>query len=242
MDKRFQQTVGMKKIIGILFFILIIGIILISAETPNSVAIGDIILRKIGLKSWSNGTQGFHYMLIYSLILLIIGYKGVIYFLQDFYPGFTKKLPVILIVLLVFQPSIYSAINKTIKTFSNGINSVEYSMETSGCDYKIDNDGNVVLNGNLQFKNYSNKEVKFYIKLLPRKIDMDNIINEESVTATSAETNAPQEFILEPKSSENFQVFFKTTSKKRREISQGRMQNLNVIIFSKDKEIQFVKW
>jgi hypothetical protein len=186
-DKEFQQTIGVKKIIGFLFFILIVVIIMISAETSNSVAIGDIILRKVGLKAWSNGTKGYHYMLIYSLILLIAGYKGIVYFLQDFYPKFTKRLPIIIIVLLIFQPPIYSSINKTIKTLSTGVKAIQYNRDTSICNYKTDDNGNVILNANLTFENYSNTEVKFYIKLLPNKIFINSINNEDFITATNAE-------------------------------------------------------
>ena len=49
------------------------------AFTFNKVCIGDNILNYIGLKSWSNGNQGTHYTIFYSLLFyipsLIIGYK-----------------------------------------------------------------------------------------------------------------------------------------------------------------------
>lgn len=91
MDREMERTNIKKKIIGISFFVLIIFAWSFSFETPNSVSFGDIVLKKIGLKAWSNGTQGLHYTAIYSLILVIIGYKGVTYFLKDVFPRLTKN-------------------------------------------------------------------------------------------------------------------------------------------------------
>jgi hypothetical protein len=36
--------------------------------------LGDHILSGLGLKAWSNGTQGTHYAAIYALALLLIGF------------------------------------------------------------------------------------------------------------------------------------------------------------------------
>ena len=41
------------------------------AFTFNKVCIGDNILNYIGLKSWSNGNQGTHYTIFYSLLFYI---------------------------------------------------------------------------------------------------------------------------------------------------------------------------
>lgn len=68
---------------------------------------GDHILRFIGLKPWSNGDTGIHYMLIYSLIFfvpaLIIGHK----FKNDFGAKLGRSLSLILMIpgiaLLVFM-------------------------------------------------------------------------------------------------------------------------------------------
>ena len=52
------------------------------AFTFNKVCIGDNILNYIGLKSWSNGNQGTHYTIFYSLLFYIIMFR---YFLSIAY-------------------------------------------------------------------------------------------------------------------------------------------------------------
>ena len=62
--------------ISLLLFIL--GL-LFSFSFGTQEAIGDHILRFIGLSPWSNGSSGLHYTIFYSLIFyvpgLIIGYR-----------------------------------------------------------------------------------------------------------------------------------------------------------------------
>ena len=53
--------------------------ILFSFSFGDYGALGDVMLRNIGIKPWSDGNTGLHYTLIYSLAFfipaLIIGYK-----------------------------------------------------------------------------------------------------------------------------------------------------------------------
>ncbi|WP_411682910.1 hypothetical protein [Clostridium thailandense] len=229
-----------KKVKGTIFFILAIFGLIFSIEIPNSVAMGDIILRMVGLKVWSNETQGFHYTVVYSFVMVIIGYKGVTHYLNNIYPKIIRLFPIILVVIVILFSSINSTVNKTVKTLSKGINAVDYNRKTSSCDFKTDSYGDVMLSGNLQFQNFSNEDVKFYIKLIPDSFFADEISSKEPIIATNSYSNSPNEFILHSKSVQNFQVYFKTSSKNGL-ARQGNIQNLNIIIFNKDKEKQFIK-
>ena len=42
-----------------------------SAEFGRGICLGDHVLQKIGLPSWTNGSTGFHLTLLYSLVFLI---------------------------------------------------------------------------------------------------------------------------------------------------------------------------
>jgi len=69
-----------KKIwLGLLSLILFIIGILFSVSFGNKPSYGDILLKFIGLKPWSNDSTGLHYTSIYSLIFFIpsfiLGYK-----------------------------------------------------------------------------------------------------------------------------------------------------------------------
>lgn len=58
--------------------IFIVGL-LFSVSIGKYDAIGDHVLRSIGVNPWSNGETGLHYTVFYSLVFyipaLIIGYK-----------------------------------------------------------------------------------------------------------------------------------------------------------------------
>ena len=73
--KREYKRIGLGSISLLLF---IVGL-LFSFSFGNREAYGDSILRFIGLKPWSNGDEGLHYTVFYSLIFfipaLMLGYK-----------------------------------------------------------------------------------------------------------------------------------------------------------------------
>ncbi len=98
---------GQNKKIGlgsISLLFLIFGI-LFSFSWKNSEALGDTILRFLGLNPWSNGDTGTHYTIIYSLIFfmpaLILGHK----YKSNFGAKLGRNLSLIVIIpglLLVF--------------------------------------------------------------------------------------------------------------------------------------------
>lgn len=60
--------------IGSLSFIIFIIAIIFSFNTKNRSAIGDQIFMSLGLKAWSNGTNGFHYTILGTIILLMVAW------------------------------------------------------------------------------------------------------------------------------------------------------------------------
>lgn len=70
---------------------------------------------------------------------------------------------------------------------------------------------------------------------------MENIVDANSITASNPDDHKEQEFVIQAKAVQNFQCLFETASKRGTTSFQGSMQNLNIIIFTKDKEKQFVK-
>ena len=74
------------------------------------VCIGDNILNYIGLKSWSNGNQGTHYTIFYSLLFyipsLIIGYK----FNDNFGSKVGNILSTIMVTIIIVTSLLFTAI------------------------------------------------------------------------------------------------------------------------------------
>jgi hypothetical protein len=227
-----------KKLLGILFVALIIFSIIFSLGNINSVSLGDTILRKLGLKPWSNGTEGLHYTVLYSFAILIIGYNGAYHYLNDIYPKFVKRIPMFIIVFLLLFPAIQPTIDKTTKSFSKGLNAIDYRKDISYCKFTTDNSGNVVFNTHLQFQNYSNKDVKVYIKLVPDNLLPDNLPSKDPIVARDIRSNEPKEFLIHAKSLQGLEVEFKTNLKATTSY-QGNAQGLNLIVYDKDQEKSF---
>ncbi|QAA32125.1 hypothetical protein [Clostridium manihotivorum] len=233
-----KLRINKKKTLGMLFVALIIFSMIFSLATTNSVPLGDIILKRLGLKTWSNGTEGFHYTVLYSIAMLIIGYNGAYHYLHDIYPKFIKRIPLLLVILLLIFPSIQSSIDKTAKSFSKGVNAIDYRKDISYCNFTKDSSGNVVLNTHLQFKNYSNKDVKIYIKLVPDNLGPENSIIKDPVVALDIRSNAPREFLIHAKSLQGLDVQFKTNLQTTTSY-QGSAQGLNLIIYDNNQEKSF---
>jgi len=62
-----NKKIGYGSFSSILFLFAIIF-----SFTVNSFTLGDLILNLVNLKSWSSNTNGFHYTIIYSVILIIV--------------------------------------------------------------------------------------------------------------------------------------------------------------------------
>lgn len=215
--------------------------IVFSVDIPNSNDLGDIILKKIGLKPWSSDTGGFHNTVLYALAMFIIGYIGVTRCLKDIYPRFTKSLPLILMLVLFIMPSALSLTNTTIKSMSNGINAIDYNRKLSSCDYSVDNAGTFEMSANLQFHNYSSKNVTFYIKYKPYQSITEDVINEEYLTATGSDSDEPQAYTIPPKSTSDLLVYFNPTLKSNVTSLQGSASQLDIIIYTENEEKSFIK-
>ena len=93
-----------KKIgLGSISLLLFIFGILFSFSFGNRESYGDSILRFIGLVPWSNGDNGLHYTVFYSLIFyilaLILGYK----FKNDFGAKLGRTLSLIVTIFLILS-------------------------------------------------------------------------------------------------------------------------------------------
>ncbi|GEM_PF-1691686 len=85
--------------ISILLFV--VGFLFI-INFNNGICIGDNILNYIGLKAWSDGNQGTHYTVFYSIIFFIpsvvVGYK----FNKNFGSKLGGILSLIMLALITF--------------------------------------------------------------------------------------------------------------------------------------------
>ena len=104
--------IGLKKKIGVgsISILLFITGLLFVLNFNNGVCFGDSILNYLGLKAWSNGNQGTHYTIFYSLMFFIpsaiIGHK----FKENFGSKLGKILSSIMVILIIIPMFVFTAI------------------------------------------------------------------------------------------------------------------------------------
>ncbi len=226
---------------GGLFLLLILFSITFTLEIPNENVVGDILLINIGLKPWSSDTGGFHIALLYAFAMFLIGYLGVIYYLRNIYPRFIKKLPILLCLFLLIMPYMLSLSYKATLTLSNGIDAIDYISEKSKCDYELAENGYLILDAHLQFHNYSNKDVTFYIKYIPNDTFIETIIDEDILAATLPDTDEQQAFTIPPKTTENLKAYFKAPIITDMTNLKGSSSPFDIILYTDVDERQFIK-
>ena len=99
-----------KKIgLGSISLLLSIMGILFAFSFGDKVCYGDVILKYIGLKPWSDGNSGLHYTVFYSLIFFIpsfiLGYK----FKNNFGAKMGKIISLIMLILILLVFPIFGA-------------------------------------------------------------------------------------------------------------------------------------
>lgn len=70
--------------IGTISFIIFLLGIIFDIQIRKSIGIGDRVLSFFDIKTWSNGNQGIHYTIFYSLILFVISVAVGFKFKNDF--------------------------------------------------------------------------------------------------------------------------------------------------------------
>lgn len=83
-----RKSIGIGSLSAVIFVITIV----FSLSTRNRDAIGDWVLNSVGLKAWSNGTNGIHYTIIVTIVLLFISWFIGRKYPDNFGAALSKKL------------------------------------------------------------------------------------------------------------------------------------------------------
>lgn len=234
-----------KKVLGIAFFITLLVTIFCAVNNPNSICVGDVIFRKLGLKAWTNDTKnlGTHYSSIYLLILAGACYLGVFYNLKTIYPKFTKNLPWILLIIIIIYPKVFINTTKAVKSFSNGLDAVYYYRDESNCGYRSYNDRYLRIQGNLILQNCGDDEIEFGIKVIPSKtlVEEGIFVNKPIVIKDKISKNE-RFFILSPGEKQNIKVMIDKVERKNLSYLRGSLKDPNIILFNNEEEKVFKKY
>jgi hypothetical protein len=85
------------------FLLCIIGILFTFTFAGHTESFGDVVIRTIGLKTWSNGAEGTHYTIYYSSIFYITSIIMGLKFKKDIGSTLGIIISSILLVLLLFM-------------------------------------------------------------------------------------------------------------------------------------------
>lgn len=233
-----------RKVIGIVFFIIMLLAIFCAADSPNSICVADVIFRKLGFRAWANDAKnlGIHYAGIYLLILAGVCYLGVVYNLKTIYPKFIKNLPWILLIILIIYPKVFINTTKILKSFSNGLDAVYYYSDDSNCGYHSYNDKYLRIEGNLILQNCGDDEIQFGVKIAPDKnLIQEGIFDDTSIVIKDEVSQEARFFILYPGEKRSIQAMIDKVKRKNLSYVGGSLRNYSIILFNSEEEKEFKK-
>lgn len=146
----------------VISIILIVFSILISLNTNNN---PTPLMERI-FKPVSFGSITFYY----AGILIIILIYNCVRVIGNYYSGrfcnlFKHPLIITILIIMVSFNTITPFITKTVKSFSNGLNSIYCDRETKRLNLNSKHENKVKLTATMTLKNCSNEERKFYLKI-----------------------------------------------------------------------------
>jgi hypothetical protein len=106
----------LKILYAIISFAFMIFGHLFSVNLTNDYSLGDTILETIGLRAWQEQKiinnvaydSGLHFTIFYGLGIIVLGWLIANMTIKTEYPKLYKSIPIFLIILLFFSPSVIS--------------------------------------------------------------------------------------------------------------------------------------
>lgn len=224
---------------GFLFLSIFILAFIMIYETDFSKSFGDKFLDGIGLKAWSNGNTGLHYTFFLFISMVVAGYTGTRHFLKDEYPKIAKRMPVIIILLLLFTQPVMSSVNGVVKSYSKGLNAIEYISDGSKMDFKSnEDDTHLRFDCSINLKNYGQEKLVFYIKYFPNEYIKADYVEDEYAIAVD-DNGKPREFILSPKSETILNATFEMKQKQSIHSGVGSISRFSIALFNDHQTKEF---
>lgn len=194
----------------------------------------------MGLKIWSKGTERLHYSAIISLILIILGFTGVLRYGKKIHQNFVILLACSLLFgSLIFQP-IFIFTYEVAKSNSEGLSALEYFRDDSYFMFKSnESNTNLLFDGQIKLKNFSDKRKEFYIKVLPNKNFLEYVKDKEIIV--SDEFNQPIKYTVDPKSIVYLNAKFSANQGDDLHNLGGNVSQFDIILFNNNEEENFIK-
>ena len=220
---------------------LIIFAVMFVWVQENDFILGDYIFSKLGLPVWSNGLEGVHYPVVFSLFLVVMALIGFMVYSKETDPRL-KRLVFFTLFFghIIIQPA-FSEVYGMVKSFSHGLEAVDYYRSQSSNTFESTYDNRFLkINSKLSFVNYSQVAQEVYIKLLPDRYP-DRLTNDRNIVATDGKSMKPKKFILHPKSQTMVNAVFMVKPKEDLINASGSFNGGDVIIFNDNQSEKFIR-
>ncbi|WP_105620077.1 transporter permease [Vallitalea okinawensis] len=202
-------------------------------DTKYVSALGDSIIERIGLKSWSAGDKGLHLTVLYFGVIIITGLfvieKSLII------PKKIKRWKAFMIFVLLVSLShlITTSVLISIKSNSPGVLSVGFDKTSEGY-YEIEYNGDKLIDFDvkLELRNYSDEDKQFSIQFEKKyKEEHSKEIftiydKENNIAVFSLEARAEKIFEIDP---ENYYIEREQTGRDDIYSSRGSIQEVMLI-------------
>lgn len=133
--------------------------------TKYTHALGDYVLKFIGLKPWTGEYSGIHLTIFYFGALAILGLDLVRKYAIDGLGIRTRNVIFLSIAFITVFSLITNASVISIKKHSNGLLSVGYNSKNSKMAYQSKAMKYTEFNAEIQVKNYASKSQEFYLTI-----------------------------------------------------------------------------
>ncbi len=221
-----------RKILGITSFFLIILLSVLFCENRHNFLLGDFILKKMGIRVWSDGNSGLHYTGVIAPILALIGIVGIIRFGEDVHKNFGKFVVTFFIVwTIIYQPT-YDLAYGFVKSNLNGLQSIEYIKDSSWINFTRYGE-EMLFNGEITLKNYSSDMKEVYIKL---PVGGDVMSESPQFIPVCNNSNKPTKFVIRPNKQIDLDVKF-SIPYQNSEWQGGNLISPNIIIYNETEKI-----
>ncbi|MCB8817368.1 hypothetical protein [Desulfosporosinus shakirovi] len=154
-------------------FVIILFSLASMIQFSNGWTIGDYIFKFLNQLPWSNGSSGTHYSVIAFLVLLLVGAICLRFSLESAPTKLANRLNIITLILVLCWLPITYAGEQLVMRFSTGINSIGYDKGISSCNFKVSDDGRIIISAEINLTNHGKRPVTFHMEIKSHSTDDD---------------------------------------------------------------------
>jgi hypothetical protein len=210
-------------------------------QFSNGWTIGDYIFKFLNQPPWSNGSSGgIHYSAIDSLFLLFIGAICLRFSLASAPAKLAKRLNIMTLILVLCWLPITYAGEQIVMRFSTGINAIGYDKGISTCNFKVGDDGKIIISAEINLTNHGTRPVTFHMEIKSPSTNDDLKRFFGNGLVLKDKDNTMETFELNPGESRTFEIEAYADNSSDLHMS-GSMSTPRLVLFNEQDEKTFAR-